>query len=100
MPTRINGQTLAEPGGRASFGVIVPSVAANERSQRRKRMAKFIRLDTKFEGPVYLDPEHIQVVCTPESDSPSPGVKVVLSSGIWFVVQGGLLMSPSKSKTL
>ena len=70
------------------MGVIVPSVSANERSQRRKRMAKFIRLDTKFEGPVYLDPEHIQVVCTPESDSPSPGVKVVLSSGIWFVVQG------------
>jgi hypothetical protein len=49
---------------------------------------KLLLLDTPFDGPVYISPEHVTAVCKPKSDSAFPRAKIFLSSGIEFEIKG------------
>jgi hypothetical protein len=53
-------------------------------------MPKLLRLQTPFDGPVYINPEHVTAVCKPKDESAFPRTKVFLSGGIEFDVRGDI----------
>jgi hypothetical protein len=53
-------------------------------------MPKFLRLNTPFDGPVYISPRHVTAICQLKDNPAFPRTKVFLSGGIEFDVQGDI----------